>query len=82
MPFYIYINNETGEELEVLHSSKELEEGISEYTKKKENLPHNFNQLYTRKIEFEAPTLHGFDNLGRSTGGGHRFTPTDLSKSS
>ena len=75
MPIYTYINNKTGEELEILHSIKELEEGVSDFTKKKEDLPINFNSLYTRKVEFGTPTLLGFDNQGSSTGGGHRFTP-------
>ena len=76
MGFYTYINKETKEEIEVMHSMSELETGVSEFSKKKNGLPDDFNDLYERKQTIETPILKGFDNLGRSSTGTHRFSQT------
>jgi hypothetical protein len=76
MGFYTYINKETKEELEVMHSISELETGVSDFSKKKNDLPDNFNELYERKQNIEAPILKGFDRLGQSSNKAHRFSTT------
>lgn len=64
MPRYIYINHLTGEEIEIYHTMKEVKDPSPELLKK---ITLKDGSIMKRKIT--APTLLGFDSLGRSIRG-------------
>jgi len=61
MPKYIYVNPDTNEEIEIVHSMSEVKNPSPELLKQI-TLPDG--RVMQRKVV--APALLGFDNLGRS----------------